>query len=225
MNKTSYLNFLKTIHLFSGVSDEAIYSLLSSEETYIDTFGPDDMIFAPEKQKKQKYLGILLSGAATAHSVDSTSGVLLRTFAKGDCVGLATLFSTRYRFVSMILSKGNSRVLFISENDIRKLIEIDPVFSMNFVRTLSEKICFLNTKISCFTAGSPERKLAFFLCSQCSEANPTINISANSLSDMLNIGRASLYRVFDKFTFDGFIRKDGKTITVINRKAMIELYK
>jgi hypothetical protein len=41
---------------------------------------------------------------------------------------------------------------------------------------------------------------------------------------MLNIGRASLYRAFDKFIADGFITKNGKVITLIDREALKNNY-
>ena len=41
---------------------------------------------------------------------------------------------------------------------------------------------------------------------------------------MLNIGRASLYRAFDKFIADGFISKNGKEITLLDRDALMTNY-
>ena len=41
---------------------------------------------------------------------------------------------------------------------------------------------------------------------------------------MLNVGRASLYRAFDKLIADGYIKKDGKTITLLDRNALKDQY-
>ena len=223
MKKESTLTLVAQSPLFQGIPTEQILMLLQSDTTSLASFKGGDWIYSPESDCK--YLGILISGAAVAHSVDSTNGVLLRTFEKGDVFGVATLFATRHRFVSIITAKGPCRVLFMKEDDILALINQNQTFALNYIRCLSDKICFLNTRISCFTAGSPERKLAYFLCTQSPENSFSLTISANDLSDMLDIGRASLYRVFDKFEQDGFIVKEGKTITLLNRSAMIEFYK
>lgn len=223
MKKEAILTQLQASPLFHGISSETILALLNMPETAIQSFKAGDMIYSPESTEKQ--LGIFLSGSATVHSVDSQNGVLLRSFAKNDVFGLATLFGSRSRYVSVITAKKACRVLFFGAKDIHALAQSNQTFTMNYIRCLSDKICYLNAKISCFTAGSPERKLAYFLCSQSPENSFSLSISANALSEMLNIGRASLYRVFDKFTADGFIKKEGKTITLIDRNAMIEFYK
>lgn len=223
MKKEAMITQLQTSPLFHGISSEAILALLGSPKTVTQSFKAGDIIYSPEATEKK--LGIFLSGNATVHSVDSQSGVLLRSFAKNDVFGLATLFGSRSRYVSVITAKKACRVLFFDTEDIHALLLGDQIFSMNYIRCLSDKICYLNTKISCFTAGSPERKLAYFLCTQRPENSFSLNISANALSEMLNIGRASLYRAFDKFTEDGFIKKEGKTITLIDRNAMIDFYK
>ena len=42
---------------------------------------------------------------------------------------------------------------------------------------------------------------------------------------MLDIGRATLYRAFDKMIEDGLIVKTGKTIYVPDRNKLIDFYK
>jgi DNA-binding PadR family transcriptional regulator len=41
---------------------------------------------------------------------------------------------------------------------------------------------------------------------------------------MLDIGRASLYRVLDKLESDGFIERKNKTIILKNEKEMLNRY-
>ncbi len=223
MKKEVIAEMLASTALFHDMEKDTLLALLNLPGTKTESFKEGDVIYSPEST--EKILGFFLSGTAAVHSVDSTNGVLLRDLNKGDIFGLATLFGSRSRYVSVITARKASRVLFFKAADIGILLEGDKTFAMNYVRCLSDKICYLNAKISCYTAGSPERKLAYFLCSQSPENSFSLNISANSLSDMLNIGRASLYRVFDKFTADGFIKKEGKTITLLDRNAMIDFYK
>lgn len=223
MKKEALVSQLQSSPLFHGISSESVSTLLNAPDTTTQSFKAGDIIYSPEST--EKLLGIVLSGTAAVYSVDSQNGVLLRHFGKNDTFGLATLFGSRSRYISVVIAKKSCRVLLFAAKDVRALIESNQDFSMNYIRCLSDKICYLNTKISCFTAGSPERKLAFFLCTQSPAKSFSLNISANALSEMLNIGRASLYRAFDKFTEDGFIKKEGKNITLIDRDAMIEFYK
>ena len=46
----------------------------------------------------------------------------------------------------------------------------------------------------------------------------------NSLAEMLNLGRASLYRAADKLETDGYILRDGKNITLVSKEQMLTKY-
>ena len=46
----------------------------------------------------------------------------------------------------------------------------------------------------------------------------------NSLCEMLNLGRASLYRAVDKLEADGCIKRNGKQITIINKELLLSKY-
>ena len=100
----------------------------------------------------------------------------------------------------------------------------------NYLSFLSNRICYLNKKIVCLTAGSSERRLAYYLDSALSEAEDrgeltdSITVQMNTLCDMLNLGRASLYRAADKLSEDGFIMREGKTIRVLDRSGMLAKY-
>jgi DNA-binding GntR family transcriptional regulator len=47
----------------------------------------------------------------------------------------------------------------------------------------------------------------------------------NSLAEMLNLGRASLYRAFDRLSADGYIRKEGRSIAILDREGMQQAYR
>lgn len=218
MKKEELISQLNEHPLFAGICQKTLSSALDVDA--ISEFSVGQEIYSPKSSEKK--LGIILSGTASVFSADENNGVLLRILEKGDTFGVANLFSKRERFISIIVAKKGCRVLFFSEAATERLLREDPVFCMNYIRFLSDRICFLNTKISCFTAGSPERRLAFFLLAlgEGEEGRYTVSLNANSLSDMLNVGRASLYRAFDKLEADQLIQKDGKQITILDKNIL-----
>jgi len=48
--------------------------------------------------------------------------------------------------------------------------------------------------------------------------------SLSSLSELLDVGRASLYRAFDRLTADGYLIKEGRKIILLNPVAMLDAY-
>ncbi len=206
--------------LFRGVNPDILSEKIQNGSVIPVEFAAGATVYSP--QEKEKKMGFLLSGSASVFSADPNNTVLLRMLNAGDTFGVANLFSQKEEFVSLIVAKKACRVVFFPEETVRLFLCEDPTFCMNYIRFLSDRICFLNEKISCFTAGSPERKLAFFLlsCGNKEMEQYSLNINANSLSDMLNIGRASLYRAFDSLINEGLIRKEGKQIIVLDKNAL-----
>jgi DNA-binding IclR family transcriptional regulator len=51
-----------------------------------------------------------------------------------------------------------------------------------------------------------------------------LDVSISALSELLDVGRASLYRAFDKLTEDGFLRKDGRSFTLLDPNGMLKAY-
>ena len=96
----------------------------------------------------------------------------------------------------------------------------------NYVKFLTQRIHFLNQKIRYLTAGSAERRLALYLLSEIPEENVpvTLPISAVSLADLLDLGRASLYRAIDQLTEDGFLIRNGHEYRLLQRDKLSSYY-
>ena len=82
----------------------------------------------------------------------------------------------------------------------------------------------MNLKIGYLTAGSAERRLALYLYSL-GKREFRLTDSISALSELLDIGRASLYRAFDRLREDGFLQKDGRNLCLLDPDAMLDAYK
>jgi len=212
--KEEIINKLKKHILFKNIEPGVLSEFVSNDGVLNQSFKSGEEIYSPKH--KEKRLGFILSGEANVYSSDENRSVLLRKLEEGDTFGVANLFDEDTEFVSLIVAKRNSQVLFFTASAVEKLLNENTAFRMGYIKFLSQRICFLNKKISCFTAGSPERRLAVFLYTQCKNGKNTFTVNANALSEMLNVGRASLYRAFEKLISDGLIQKNGKSITVLD---------
>ena len=142
---------------------------------------------------------------------------------EGDFFGIANLFSEE-PFVSTICADGDAEVFLLQEEAIRMLLEKDKAFLYRYLAFLSGRIRYLNRKIRYLTAGSAERRLAVYLSSLDGDTvRPEESFS--SLSDLLDLGRASLYRAFDRLCTDGYIEKEGKDIRILDRDALLLAYR
>lgn len=112
----------------------------------------------------------------------------------------------------------------IEPEAVRRLLEESRPFREHYISFLTGRIRFLNQKIGYLTAGSAEFKLSHYLLSLGEYQTVVLPISMSALAEMLDLGRASLYRAFDTLTEDGFISKQGKTIILNDREGMAKYY-
>ena len=175
-----------------------------------------EWIFSSKKNENK--IGFIEKGKAVVFSEDAERSVILRNLYPGDVFGVSTVFSSSDGFVSNIIAKSPCTIQFIDANLLKKLLEEDKNIMFNYIQFLSQKIRMLNKKIACFTAGSSEKRLYFYLEGLASKDGILeLDVSMITLSEMLDIGRASLYRAFDKLEKDGFIIKEGKKIKIVNK--------
>ena len=224
INSREILEMLFKTKLFSGVDENILLSFLDGGSFRAMEYEPGESICSPSDTERK--MVIFLSGKAEIYSADEGRSLLLRTVGEGCIVGVANLFS-KEDFVSRVIAVKKCSVLEISPESFGKILESDKWAMYNFVAFLSGKIRYLNRKIVTLTAGSAERRLAYFLDTSIPEDKTDvaeITVQMNSLCEMLNLGRASLYRAADKLTDEGFIERNGKTIKVIDRIGMMKKY-
>lgn len=212
---------LATHFLFQGVPSELLLEALTRYGKGLREFESGETVLSPGEQ--QKAAGVLLSGKATVTTPNPSHAVLLRFLGAGDVFGVAGLFSGE-PFVSLIRASSKCRCVLFSETAIAYLLDADGAFRRNYIGFLNSRIRFLNRKIGYLTAGSAERRLALYLASL-GKGEVYLQDSITSLSDLLNLGRASLYRAFDRLCQDGYLIRDGRRLTVPNPEAMLNAYR
>ena len=169
-------------------------------------------------------LGIVQSGRAEICSTDPQRSVVLRTLFAHDVFGAAALFCRNEDTLSRIRAACDCTCVFFEADAIRELLHTDNGFLDRYLSFLAGRVQFLNKKILCFTAGSAERRLALWLLS---EEHDVILLptTLTVLSDMLDIGRASLYRALDKLSAQGWITRKGREIRIQDYAALRDAYR
>lgn len=222
MNILDKYPILKNTVIFKDANERNISTYINDTSYYARSYSAGEEICTPKNS--EPCVGIMLNGTATVNSADDTKNVLIRTVSRGAVFGISGIYSEQEPFPSIISAKKECSVLFISRLAFCELIENDICAMRALVSYLGNRILYLNKKIHSFTAGSAERRLSLFLADNESEGVYSADISMVALADMLDIGRASLYRAFDKLEAEGFIKKKEKTIILENKEGMLEKY-
>ncbi len=204
--------------IFAGAAHAVIETYITPDSFRIRDFAAGDAIATPEMPETQ--VGILLSGKAQIFSVHNSKKVLLKTMQGKEMFGVANLFCENLPFPSFVYAKSAAKVLYISADSLRRLIENDGTVLRNYLEFLSTKIVYLNRKIAILTAGTPEAKLSYLILENEKNGIFTPETPISSLATMLDTGRASLYRAFDKLVSEGYIERQGKNIVILDKERL-----
>ncbi len=201
---------LTEIFLFSGLKPsqkQEIIGLLPPAQS----FSKGDVIY--NTGHYEKALGVVLTGGAVARSGE----VNKRSFAEGDIFGAAAVFGEGEAYVSEIVATANSTVQLIPESTLTKLFEKQPQTAINYIRFLTQKVRFLNDKISQFSARSVTQKLYAFFAQSAGDDGTVKVPSMTEITRQTGIGRTSLYRCLDELSASGLIERKNNIIRVCNK--------
>ena len=205
------LNIVSSCFLFKGVDKlpESIFSLTARQ------FSAGEDIYT--EMSFSRSVGLITRGRAVVYKND---GVLLNTLAEGDSFGVAALFGTVDYYVTTVRAKGRCDVVFISDTLLTELFKSEPATVINYITFLSDRIRFLNSKISNFAVPNTETALGMYLYENQCDGTVSIPGSYASLARQLNMGRASLYRSLEKLETEGVISRKEKTIIILKPEKL-----
>ena len=208
------LQLVADTFLFQNVDEFTVERMVADERCRKMRFDKGSVIF--DETHFYKSLGIILSGEVRVEK-NTADGKRLKmsTMGPGDCFGAAAMFHDRGRYLNVITAEKATEVLFLSEELINWAMQRDPVITNNYISYLSDRIWFLNAKIAALTAGTAEQRLAVYLLE-----HGGASTSMTDLSQILNIGRASLYRALDDMEAQGLISRGNKTIEIQNKEGL-----
>lgn len=208
-----------TIHkaeIFCDADEVILKSVLSQADIKICDYKKGETIYSLSQFNLA--VGIFIKGGA---KVIKDNGVVISTLYENDIFGCASLFVSRDYYVNNIVAIKDCKVVFIDRETVERLMKEDFSFSLSFIKYLSDRLYYLNTRIVSFTAGSAESRLAYYLYNYFSKNKCTqFSVCVSQLAFTLDIGRASLYRAFDSLCEKGAIKKEGKNVTLINESEL-----
>lgn len=209
--------------LFRGSPPSVLTRILAVSDCIAAEYEKNEVVY--DKTNFSRSLGIVLEGRlrVTKENADKRP-IVMSTLQRGAMFGAAALFNSEPEYATKITAIERSRVLFLPQRLIKRMIEREPDIAENYIRYLSERILFLNRKIYFLTAGTAEQRLAGFLLDNLAVGEfSEMPMPMHRLADALNMSRASLYRAFDELTASGAVSKQGKLVCINNAELLKNL--
>lgn len=217
--KKSTLEALKKCKLFKTLNENEL-TYIAENYSVISTCEKNEVIFSETQYTRS--LVIITKGRATVKKNSGSGKILMNVLNTGDVFGMAAMFYEKENFLTEITAAEKVSLMIISKENLINIFKQFPVVTENYITILSEKIHFLNKKISTYTKPEASQKVAAFIlqCQFTDENTVTLPISITDIADTLNTGRASVYRAFDVFEKNGIIKRQGKVIKILDKDAL-----
>lgn len=213
-----YIDNLQKCVLFKDMNKDEIQNILSNISNDIRHYLSKDII-AIEGESCDS-LGIILSGDIEIHkSFASGKLVTINHFQKGNIFGEALVFSGKHQYPATIISTNDSTIMFISRQDIIKLMTLDTRILNNFVGVLSNRILMLNQRLSNLTLDTLRKKISNMILYEFNRQKSkyiVLPYSRKKMAEMLNVPRPSLSRELSNMKEDGLIDYYKNKIKIID---------
>ena len=216
---------LKDLFLFRNLTSEELEKIVKKLSFTVENFSKDQLIYEPSHYRAS--LGFILKGACRVNKKRHDGTLIpLNTLNKGDSFGAINLFSNDEDYPTYVYAAKQTEVLFIDKEDAVRLISENSKIAINFIEFLTGRILFLNNKISTFSSGSTEQKLANYLINLQKEKGTTeFEFNKKLTAEALGIGRASLYRALEALEGDSIIKVDNKKIYITDPMGLERITK
>ena len=196
---------------FRGAEPELLDRVLSLPQVTVEDFSPEQTVYQPHRFRR--CLGFLLSG-----QVQVTNGTLsVSLLEAGELFGAAALYNDLPDYATTLTARTPCRILFLPQEEVDRLLGEEPLLRRNYLRYLSGRIRFLSGRLGALAQAGAEGKLARYLLSS---GEPSVHAPATDLAKRLGLSRASLYRAFEALETAGLIRREGKTVFVLDRGGL-----
>lgn len=208
------LELLRNSAIFRGVGEEAVRSTAGDGRAAVLTAEKRQVIYAPDAFSHS--LGLLLSGRVQV----SKGELIVSVLSAGEIFGAAALFNERPDYATTLTARSDCRILFLPQTLLEGKMEEYPELAANYIRYLSGRIRFLERKIDALIVGGAEGRLARCLLAMEERGEVRLDCSLTGFASRLNVSRASLYRALDALETAGAIKKEGRSIRLLNRETL-----
>ncbi|SFR88247.1 Crp/Fnr family transcriptional regulator [Anaeromicropila populeti] len=208
---TEYIEVLKEMELFQGISNSQIPTLLSCLSIGVRSYKKGETIF--HNHEKLHHIGIMLSGDAQVIQDDFFGNRnIMANLEAGNLFGESFAFSLIPITTINVLATSDCRILFIDSQKLsapcRTGCDFHLLLIRNMLHIVSMKNILLTEKIELLSRRSLREKLLSYLSTASAKMGNTsftIPFNRQELADYLCVDRSALSAELSKLKKEGIL--------------------
>ena len=170
-------------------------------------------------------LMILLKGSVRGEMFDISGKALkIEDIEPPRVIAPAFLFGNNAHFPVDILANTDVEVLMIPKDEFIKMMQHEQIILKNYLDIISNRAQFLSKKIKFLSFKNLKEKIAIFFLEQSNGKDQfELQQTQSQLADLFGVAQPSLARTLKEMKEEGLIDNQRKTVTILNRKALMKL--
>jgi len=211
------IDALKQIDLFKHL-DEGVLSRLAERTVCKKYFKGGILFFEGEVPRA---LTILHAGELSLYKSDQRGNkTFLYHFFPGAVIAEIALFD-RSPYPATAIFESDGEVLLLELDNITDLITKEPMSALAMIKSLTQKILYLEDIIHNNVVLDSTGRAAKYLIEH---ENDTLQMKKNLIAHKLNMTPATFSRILTRFKALKFIEEQRQRILIINREGLQQLY-
>ena len=211
--------------LFEALTQNELLSILKQTKYTVSSYGKGQVIAMEEDSCTA--LGIILEGKVEGQKTYSSGKVIIiAQMGPGNIFGEAVIFTKAHQYPATIVAVENSRIMFISNEDMIKLCSQHEMVLRHFMEHLSNKILMLNKKIRDISFETLRQKITMYLLEEYRKQKQLefeLPVNKKNLADYLGVQRPSLSRELINMREEGLIDFSKNKIKLLDLAALEDL--
>jgi CRP-like cAMP-binding protein len=172
-----------------------------------------------------RYADIIIKGELVARMTGhSNHEVEVSRLTCGNILSPAFIFADDHSMPVTVEAVRDTEILRLEPDELLRLIDNYPVVRINYIRTLSNIITFLTTKLKTLVLLSVREKVARLIINESTVQGSDIiyfDKSRQELADSFGIQKNSLIRALNSWASEGAIKVEGKKIIITDKEKLI----
>jgi CRP/FNR family cyclic AMP-dependent transcriptional regulator len=218
---------LKNVPFFSRLTEAEIDAL--ADRLIARSFGANQIIFHLGDPAGLLYI-ITAGKVKISYSSPEGQEAVLAILGSGDCFGELALLDDSPRSATAEAIEGTD-TLTLHRDEFLEYIDSNPAFARHVLNVLARRIRHLNNQISdIFFLDLPARLARILLLLADQHGLPTpggtaidLSLTQTDLAEMTGATRVSINKALGRFRRAGWVRVEGRQLTILNRRALENL--
>lgn len=206
------------------LDDQQLAILHDCHKTELLSYTKGEVLF--HQGDKLRHLHVVIHGELHGLMiVNNGEQIEVDRMGPGTPLAVALIFSSRASFPVDVEALSDGILWRIPLETYQTMLQHEESLLSSYLRVSADAFLRLTDKLNLISTKSLRGKLAVFILSRTSEERPSFTLarSRTELANYLGVQRPSLSRTLAEMQEKGLIHVDGRTLTVLHRKALRSL--